>query len=376
MKRPALLAPNRALHGRAGTVAVAQAAGRDFELHELQFPEPVADEILVEVHAVGMCHADLAARDGDFPVPLPAVLGHEGAGVVAAVGPQAQRLRVGDRVVLSFDACGECRACATGRSTRCAHYMHLNFGATNAQGPRRELHAAAGNLFSGFFGQSSFGSHALVRERSAVLVRTDLPADVLAPLGCAVQTGVGAVLTVARPRPGAVVAVSGLGPVGMSAVMAASNLSAARDIIAIDVDLGRLRLARELGATELIDATQQNLDAFGQADVVIECSGAPTAVASGLAGLRTGGTLVLVGAPRFGTTHAVDIADIVNRSLTVRGTVEGDSQPPEMIPWLVSMIERGRLDVSKISRTYSLANINQAANDMMHRRVLKPVLVP
>lgn len=373
----------RALPGHRGTVAATWAVGASYELTEAVLPHPIADQILVDVDAVGVCHADLAARDGAFPVPLPAVLGHEGTGTVRAIGPTVRNIRVGDRVVLTFDSCQRCQPCRSGRFTHCDHYMQMNFGTGTGSGTAQDepvIAAAEGNLFAGFFGQSSFGTLALASERNAVVINVDVPAHLLAPLGCAVQTGAGAVLNVGQPRRGAVVAIIGLGPVGFSALTAAAHFTPAQTIIAIDLHAGRLKLAQDLAADITINAGEghafEHLKDIGGADLIVECSGAPHVLPAALAGVRTGGTLVIVGVPPFGTTAPLDVADVANRSITIRGTVEGDSQPNQMIPWLAAMVSRGRWPLAEIVNTYPLSDIEKAVDDMSAGRIVKPVLIP
>ena len=360
------------------TVAATWSTGAPFTLTEAKFASPVGDQILVDIEAVGICHADVAAARGSFPVPLPAVLGHEGTGTVRAVGADVRSLRVGERVVLTFDSCHRCLPCTTGRFTRCDRYMALNFG-TGAGDSGPTVAARDGELFAGFFGQSSFGSLALASERNAVAIDAAVEPHLLAPLGCAVQTGAGAVLSVGRPTHGSTVAIVGMGPVGFSALTAAVGFSPASVVVAIDRYAARLELARELGADVALDATHgdafEELAGMGGADLVVECSGAPDALPGALRAVRTGGTVVVVGAPTFGTTAPVDVADLVNRSITVRGTVEGDSQPHRMIPWLAHMVATGRWPLEPIVTRYPLSSIETAAADMVAGRVIKPVLV-
>lgn len=364
---------------RAVAAVVARGHGAPFVVETVCVPEPVRDEVAVAVDAVGMCHADLAARDGDFPVPLPAVLGHEGTGLVTAVGPGVRTVRVGDRVVLTFDSCGRCRSCRGGWPTRCDAYMQMNFGAEPRSRGRR-IATASGEAFGAFFGQSSFAVAAIASERNAVVVPDVAPAHLLAPLGCAVQTGAGAVLLTARPGVGSVVAVVGLGPVGFSALAAATAFTAAEQVIAVDVNPARLALAAELGATSTLDVREDPgmdaLRATGGMDVVMACSGAPQALAPAVAALRPGGTLVQVGAPAFGATAPLDLASVVNGSITIRGTVEGDSRPQEMIPWLARRVAEGRWPLDRLVRTYRLDQANTAGADMAAGLTIKPVLLP
>lgn len=364
--------------GHHADVLAAWSAGAPFTLTKAELPHPTADQVLVDIDAVGVCHADLAARSGAFPVPLPAVLGHEGTGTVRAVGPGVRRVRRGDRVVLTYDSCRRCQPCLAGHPTRCDRYMAMNLGAGSSSD--QTIITAGEELFGGFFGQSSFATMAMASERNAIVVEADVEPTLLAPLGCAVQTGAGAVLTVGCPEAGSVVAIIGMGPVGFAALNAAVEFSPARTVVAVDPLASRRLLASELGADLVLDPRADvalaQLQELGGADLIVECSGASAVLPVAVPAVRTGGTLVVVGAPPFGTTAPLDVADVVNRSITIRGTVEGDSDPQQMIPWLAEMVEKGRWPLDRIVRTYPLADLETAADDMLGGQVIKPVLAP
>jgi aryl-alcohol dehydrogenase len=358
-------------------VAVSRRAGGRPDLIEAQVASPTGVDILVDIEAVGVCHADIAAGAGDFPVSFPIVLGHEGVGRVRAVGPDVRKIVPGDRVVLSFDSCGACARCTSGRPTQCEHYMELNF--PSDEWAATSITARETNIHNGFFGQSSFSTVARASERNAVRVDTALPASTLAPLGCGVQTGAGAVLNVARPRQGDTVVVIGLGAVGFAALMTAKSCGV-RPLIAVDVQPSRLELARELGVRAAIDAGVEDwvetLERIGvRVDIAIECSGTPAAFESAVRSLRPGGTAVVVGAPAFGTTCPLDVAAVVNNSLTIRGSVEGDSSPQEMVPFLVGEIESGRLPIDRLITEFAFADLGQALDGMGRGSLVKPVIV-
>src|SRR6266540_1090221 len=213
--------------------AVVEAGGSPFTLSSIELDEPRADEVLVRMVAAGLCHTDLGVAGGGLPFPLPGVLGHEGAGGVEAVGSAVSRVSPGDQVLLSFTSCGACANCRDGHPAYCATWLPLNLiGGTRADGSHTITRDGA-PIGGHFFGQSSFGQLALVDERSMVKVAPDVPLELIAPLGCGVQTGVGAVWNVLAPPPGATLAVLGTGAVGLSAVMAAALTPAVR-IIAVD----------------------------------------------------------------------------------------------------------------------------------------------
>ena len=229
------------------TAAVVHEEAQPFSVEDLELEEPRADEVLVRVVATGICHTDVIVRDQWYPVPLPAVLGHEGAGVVERVGEGVSKVQPGDHVVLSFASCGECTNCLSGWPTYCLNFYDQNFGGSRPDGSNA-LSKDGDAVHGRFFGQSSFASYSVAAERSVVKVREDAPLELLGPLGCGVQSGAGGVLNILRPTPGTSIAVFGTGAVGMSAIMAAS-IAGCTIIISIDVKASRMELARELGAT-------------------------------------------------------------------------------------------------------------------------------
>ena len=255
------LVPSR---GAAMTIttqaAVVESGGAPFTLVEVELDEPRADEVLVRMTAAGLCHTDLGVASGGLPFPLPGVLGHEGAGVVERVGAAVTSVVPGDHVLLSFTSCGGCGNCRGGHPAYCATWLPDNL----IGGARRDGSATitrGGEPLGGhFFGQSSFARLAVADERSVVKVDPSAPLETIAPLGCGVQTGVGAVWNVLRPGPGSTVVVAGAGAVGLSAVMAAA-LTPALQIVAVDVVPSRLDLARKLGATHVVDASTEDLPA-------------------------------------------------------------------------------------------------------------------
>jgi aryl-alcohol dehydrogenase len=224
--------------------AVVHHLNAPFSLEEVELDEPRADEVLLRMVATGLCHTDLSAQAGIVPFPLPGVVGHEGAGVVESVGAAVQRVARGDHVLASFSSCGHCMECRGGHPALCESFHPLNLSAGTRPDGTHTIHQGAEPLSGHFFGQSSLARHAIVDERCLVKVPPDAPLHMLAPLGCGIQTGAGAVLNVLRPEPGCSLAVFGIGAVGCAAVMAAALSSAAR-IIAIDVVPARLELARE-----------------------------------------------------------------------------------------------------------------------------------
>ena len=361
--------------------AVVSDAGGQFVLEQIELAVPRKDEVIVHLEASGMCHADLAARAGHIPFPLPAVLGHEGVGRIVEVGSLVDEIAVGDRVVVSFSWCGHCSACMGGAPVYCQDWPRLNLvGGSRADGSAT-VSRPQGSLHGHFFGQSSFSRRIVTAAHSVVRVPEGVPAAVLAPLGCGVQTGVSAVTAVLRPAPGARVAVFGVGAVGLSAIMGL-GITGATQIIAVDVHPKRLALARELGATETIDATsgsvveQINQLTGGRGlSGAVETSGNLGSLRSAIASLGSAGTCVVIGVPRAGETVAVDVVNLVARGLRVVGTNQGDAVPRTFIPQLIELYQQGRLPVDKIVTCFDFAHINQAAEASLNGSVIKPVLM-
>lgn len=366
--------------GMLTEAAVVHDQGGPFTIENVELDEPRAHEVVLRMVATGLCHTDLSARAGLMPFPLPGVLGHEGAGVVEAVGAEVTRVVPGDHVVASFSSCGSCPQCTAGRPYVCHSFHAMNlFGGTRPDGsPTIRLD---GRPVSGhFFGQSSFARHALVDERCVVPVPQDAPLAVLAPLGCGIQTGAGAVLNVLRPEPGATVVVFGAGAVGMAAVMAAAVTPAAR-VIAVDRVASRLALALQLGATDVIDgsstdARQAVLDLTGGrgADATVEATGSTAVLEVAVQVLAPRGTCAVAGTYGVGTTFSVGATFMLD-GRRILGVSEGESVPELFIPALVRLHGLGKLPVERLVQTYRFADIEAAAQDAATGRTIKPVLV-
>ncbi|WP_210587174.1 NAD(P)-dependent alcohol dehydrogenase [Streptomyces sp. GESEQ-35] len=359
--------------------AVVESGGAPFTLCDVALDEPGPHEAVVRMVATGLCHTDLGVASGGLPFPLPGVLGHEGAGVVEAVGPAVTGVAPGDHVVLSFTSCGECRNCHGGHPAYCATWLPLNLiGGRRADGTST-ISRDGTPLGGHFFGQSSFAERALVDERSLVKVDSDVPLESIAPLGCGVQTGVGAVWNVLRPTLGSTVVVLGAGAVGLSAVMAAALTPATR-IVAVDRVGERLSLARELGATHTVNAGEADLgEAMAEitggqgADGVVETTGSVAVLRQGVDALAARGTLVVVGAPPFGAEVALDVNGLLGGKQVV-GLTLGDAETQSFIPSLVRLVKEGRLPLHRLISTYPFAEIDQAVRDMRAGKAIKPVL--
>lgn len=354
--------------------AVTRAQGESFHFEEVDLAEPGPGEVRVKIVATGVCHTDAVARDLGI-APFPIVLGHEGSGVVEKIGPGVNRLAVGDPVVLSFAHCGHCENCLTGHPTVCATFNALNFGGAMDDGTHR-LRGGGGEL-STFFGQSSFATHAVVRESNAVKVDADVDLALLGPLGCGIQTGAGTVLNRLRPASGTSIAIYGCGAVGLSAVMAAA-IAGCQDIIAVDVHDSRLQLARELGATLALNGKQVDVVAEIKARTrsgshyAVETTGAPPVVRQSLHALRPLGQCAIVGVTPEVTLDIHN--DIMAEGKSMVGVIEGDSVPRVFIPQLVAYYKAGRFPFDRLVKSYEFSDIERAFEDSKRGATIKPVL--
>lgn len=364
---------------RTITAAVARAKGDPFTIEQASIRGPQGDEVLVKIVATGLCHTDLIVRDQYYPVPLPAVLGHEGAGVVEAVGPNVTSLSPGDPVVLSYGYCGSCAQCAAGLSGYCSSFFGLNFGGGDLAGNTAITGEDGKPLHDHFFAQSSFATYALAKENNAVKVSADAPLELLGPLGCGIQTGAGAVINTLKVRPGTSFASFGAGAVGLSAVMAA-RVAGATTIVAVDVVPERLDLAKELGATHTVNSRETDLvegvreATGGGAQFALESTGRPEVLAQAIEALGPLGQIGVVGAPPLGTTSEFDVNNLLLGGRTIRGIVEGDSVPQVFIPQLIELHRQGRFPFDKLVKFYDLADINTADADSSGGGTLKAIL--
>lgn len=361
------------------TAAVVREAG-SFVLERAHLEPPRDDEVLIRVVAVGLCHTDLVVRDQVYPVPLPVVLGHEGAGVVEAVGSAVQKVATGDHVAVSFLNCGHCRPCFDGSPASCANFNDMNFAGHRPDGSHAITSAESDEpLNDRFFGQSSFATHAIVHEDNVVKVRDDAPLELLGPLGCGIQTGAGTVLRALQVAAGSSFAVTGAGAVGLSSVMAA-HVAGATTIIAVDVVPGRLELARELGATHVIngaeaDAVEEIHRITGSGvDYALDTTGLPALIRQAVDALRQRGTAAILGASRPDAVLDIAANAFMQSCKTIMGVVEGDSVPDVFVPQLLELHMQGRFPFDRLVTFYDFDQIDQAAADAESGTTIKPIL--
>jgi aryl-alcohol dehydrogenase len=360
--------------------AVTPSTGAPFEIRTLRLDDLRADEVRVRMVATGVCHTDAVVRDGILPTPLPAVLGHEGAGVVVEIGVDVTTVDVGDQVILSANSCGTCGQCIAGAPAYCELLVDHNFGGARPDGSTA-LRDGDQRISSHFFGQSSFATIANVAERSVVKVDADLDLTVVGSLGCGMQTGAGAVLNQLKPAAGTAIAVLGAGAVGCAAIMAAA-IAGCSTIIAVDIVQSRLDLAAELGATHVIDGSVENVRerilqiTHGKGvNNALDTTGRPDVLRAAADSLAVRGTLGLIGGSTSGTEAAFEIGDSLIRGWTFTTIVQGSAVPQTFVPELVSLWRQGRFPMEKLVRRYSLEDINTAFHDSQTGVTVKPVIV-
>jgi aryl-alcohol dehydrogenase len=357
------------------TAAVLRAADGPYVLEPVELAEPLADEVLVRIFAAGMCHTDVLPRGEVTFSPPPIITGHEGAGVVEAVGADVTGIAIGDHVVLSFDSCGACAACTAGAPAHCETFLLRNLLGRRLDFTTGVTDAAGAEVASRWFGQSSFATHAVATARNVVVVDESLPLEVLGPLGCGIQTGAGSVLVALDVQPGSSIVVFGAGAVGLAAVMAAAVAEAAT-IVAVDLHQHRLDLALELGATHVIDGAADDVVVQiheltgGGAHYAIDTTGVPAVMTNALAGLRLGGVAGFVGI-QVGDL-VLDGSALVGK--TAIGILEGNTDPHTFIPRMIELWQAGRFPFDRLIEEFPLDKINEAEQASLSGRVIKPVL--
>jgi aryl-alcohol dehydrogenase len=329
--------------------------------------------MLVRLIACGICHSDIAVRDGLMGECFPCVLGHEGAGVVEQVGQKVSKVRPGDCVLLSFNSCGHCQGCRTNYPSRCIHFNELNFGWARLDGSLTIRDSKGFALNGNFFGQSSFAYYALTNERNAIPVNfSESELAMYAPLGCGIQAGSGTVLNELKPRSGQSLAIFGAGTVGLAAVMAA-RLADVNPIITIDILPPRLELAKELGAHHVINSKKHDPiktlhEMIGAADTIVETTGNSQIINAAMEILSPHGKISLLGF----TTDASEIN--VGKHQKIIFSNAGDSNPHEFIPFLISCHKKGNFPFDKLIRSYHASEINKAVKDSLKGTTIKPLL--
>lgn len=348
-----------------------------FDIEEIEIDDPVGHEVLVSVKASGLCHSDLHVAQHDFGVPLPAILGHEFAGVVEQVGPAVEGLEVGDHVVGSLlQYCGNCAACADGRTFQCTDPDKVL--RSTSQVPRLQRGKAP---VAQVFGTGAFASSTLVHENQLAKIPKEMPFPQAALLGCGVLTGIGAVINTAGVRPGQTVVVIGVGGIGLN-VIAGAKLVGAAHIIAIDAQAKKEDLARKFGATAFINAREQDpIDAVklilpGGADHIFEAIGLYETSTQAIKMARKGGGIYIIGLHKPGETIDVEVlSDLIVNQVHITGVYMGSSNMKRDIPLYADLYLKGKLNLDDlVSKEISLHEINDAYEELKKGGIARSVI--
>lgn len=361
--------------------AVLFEARAPLRIEDLTLDEPRAGEVQVRLKAVGICHSDYHYMVGDLPCPLPAVLGHEGTGEVVAVGPGVTRVAPGDSVVLMWrPRCGRCRYCSSGRPALCQSGRLASQPGGLLDGTTR-LHIRDREVRH-FLGVSCFAEECVVAEQSVIPIPSTVPPAVAAIAGCAVITGVGAVLNVLQNPAGESVVVIGAGGVGLSAVMGA-RLAGADPIIAVDLDDKKLALATELGATHTINSVENDVAEAvteitdGGAEWAMEAIGLPRTLEQAVECIRPGGTAVAMGLAKANESFSARTNWLVQGDRQIRGSLYGSANLPVDIPRILGLYESGRLPLERLlGKSYPLEDVNEAYDALVGGALGRAILLP
>lgn len=369
--REGLVASSRVTDELDILAAVADGSDTPFATWSVKLKAPAATEIRVKIVATSVCHTDLMTKNKAL-CAFPIVLGHEGVGVVDALGEDVSGFDIGDHVILSYDYCGNCPQCSNDKPSYCSNHGSLNFAGTRPNGDKthRSAGSAEADIFGSFFQQSSFATYALSHASNTIKVDKALPLAMLAPLGCGVQTGAGTVINTLQVEADSSIAVFGCGCVGLSAIMAA-KLAGAKNIIAVDINPARLEMAMELGATSAVasfsenDACNYAIDTTGIPDVLrqaFDCCG-PLGVTA----------MIAPGVP--GTEVCIEMLGLLPGK-SLRGVIQGDSVSKEFIPQLIEYWQRGEFPFDKLITQYNgIEHIETAANAMSRGEIIKPIVI-
>jgi S-(hydroxymethyl)glutathione dehydrogenase/alcohol dehydrogenase len=361
--------------------AVLNEQGTPLSVETLDLAPPGAGEVLVEVRVAGVCHSDLHAISGDWPMTTPLVPGHEGAGIVREVGEGVTRVQVGDHVVLCWaPACGECLPCREGTPLLCDRLDKTTFRNQMPLGGTR--HRRGSEDIAPFLGTACWATHTVVPQEGVVAVPKDVPFTALAAVGCAVVTGVGAVVNAAKPPSGAVVAVIGAGGIGINVVQGAV-LAGASTIIAVDREAAPLEVARQLGATHVVRPTGRTADAVKEltggrgAQFVFDTVGTPATLTDAILSTRKGGTVVITGLSRLDTQGTIRLYPFVMQEKRVIGSVYGSGHPLQDIAQLVRLHQEKRLKLEELAtRRYRLDQVNDALDALASGQGGRGILFP
>ena len=362
--------------------AVLNGANQKLEVSDLKLDPPKASEVLVKIVSSGVCHTDATVIDRTIPIPLPAALGHEGAGIVEKVGSQVENFKKGDHVIIGYAYCGQCKYCKAGMPGSCVRLGELNMGTGRMKDHTTRIHTKDGKDVSNFFGQSSLSTYAVADQNNLVKVANSVDLRYVGPLGCGFMTGSGTVLSTRalNPEAGSNIAVFGTGAVGLAAIMA-GKIASCDHVIAVDIVDSRLKLALKLGATDIINSKntdpvkkiKQITNGWG-VDNAVDTTGVPPVTKSGIDSLSINGKI----APLAVSNKTVTFNPLMDLTVPTRkfiGSAEGNVVPQEFIPRLVELRRKGEFPIDKLTKFYSLDQVNQAFEDSKNGKTVKPVII-
>jgi Zn-dependent alcohol dehydrogenase len=360
--------------------ALVRKVGGPFTLEDVDVAAPRQDEVRVKMVATGMCHTDLVARDG-FPVPLPIVLGHEGAGIVESVGPGVTHLKAGDHVVLSFDSCAACPSCGDDQPAYCFNFLAHNFSGVRPADGTTALSQKGQTVHGNFFGQSSFGTYAVAHARNTIKVDNSVELALLGPLGCGIQTGAGAVVNSLKLKKGQSLAIFGGGAVGLSALLGARAVDAGM-VIVVEPNAARGKLALELGATHVINPKETEdvlakIKELGGGGVThaVDTTGIPAVIGVAVETMLPNGMLGLIAVPPPDAMLPANMMSMLMRGVGVKYITEGDADPQTFIPQMISWFKAGKFPFDKLIKKFPFDQINEAAHASEDGSAIKPVLI-
>lgn len=356
------------------------AESQPLSVEDVELDRPGCGEVLVEIAAAGLCHSDLSVIDGSRPRVMPMVLGHEASGIVREVGPDVTEFNPGDHVVFSYvPVCGRCLLCVSGRASLCEKGGAANVAGTLLSGARR-FRTSSGTELNHHLGVSGFSQFTVAAQESLVKIEEDIPLSKAALFGCAVMTGVGAVVNTAMVEPGTSVIVFGMGGVGLSAVMGA-KLVGAWPIVAVDILEEKLKLAKQAGATHTLAAGNENLIQVlkdltgGGAHYTFEAVGSESVLMQAYDSTRRGGQTIIIGLPHPSKKLSMSQGSLVGEERVIKGSYLGSAVPRRDVPRFISLYREGLLPVDLLfSRTIGIEEINSAFDTLARGEVVRQVL--
>ncbi|MCC4722312.1 NAD(P)-dependent alcohol dehydrogenase [Salinicoccus sp. RF5] len=358
--------------------AVVNATDEEYKIENVKLSDIQEDEILVKMVASGICHSDEVARNGELPHPMPAILGHEGAGVIEAVGRFVKNIKPGDQVVLSYKYCGHCEHCLTGKPASCNSFASLNLDGKRPEGTYY-FEKSDGTPINSYM-HSAFSTYSIVNQANVTVVDPDVDLRLVGPLGCGFMTGAGTVFNGLNPEAGSSIAVFGTGAVGMASLMA-GRIAGCTKVIGIDIHDDRLTTARELGATDVINSKTQDvqeeinkLTKNKGVNYIIDTTGVVPVIQNAISLLSKEGVIAPIAVPK-GTIELNTLTELATFNRSIIGVLMGNTIPQLTITQLIELHKSNRFPFDKLIEFYKFEDINQASQDSISGKTVKPVLI-